>query len=97
LPGYSFVQYVIEIDTPVDPLLEIRSPGLGMFPKNIDAAREALEAARKTGRTFEKMHEALTDCLAMISGEVSGPQQVNHIMSRARAALAAAEAVEETP
>ncbi len=35
LPGYSFKQYVIEIDTPVDPLLEIRAPGLGMFDRDI--------------------------------------------------------------
>ena len=38
LPGYSFRHYVVEIDTPVDPVLEIRAPGLGMFESDIHAS-----------------------------------------------------------
>lgn len=37
LPGYGFKNYVIEIDTSVDPLLEIRAPGLGMYDRDIHA------------------------------------------------------------
>jgi hypothetical protein len=42
LPGYSFRHYVIEIDTHVDPVLEIRAPGLGMFHSNIVPAEQPL-------------------------------------------------------
>lgn len=30
LPGWGFRNYVIEIDTPIEPLLEVRAPPLAM-------------------------------------------------------------------
>lgn len=46
LPGYSFPHYVIELETHLDPLLEIRNGGLGIFHENVfEKDDDALSAA----------------------------------------------------